>query len=103
MPSPKVRASSSVGVMLPVNASQAIAPVDSPLSTAPVIIRLRRSKASASAPAGIVSISRGRVSAVVTRLTSNGDPVSSFISHGAAVSWRNVPRLLTTAVDHSLR
>jgi hypothetical protein len=69
----------------------------------PTMSSVRRSTTSASAPAGSVSSRRGSSRKVVTRLTMNAEPVSSSISHGAAVIWRNVPRWLTTAADQMRR
>ena len=84
-------------------ASTAIVPTAAEPMRLPTISSVRRSTTSASAPAGRVSSSRGSSRNAVTRLTRNAEPVSSSMSHGAAVICRKVPRWLTTAASHIRR
>src|SRR6266576_2189538 len=63
----------------------------------------RRSRMSASAPAGRASRNSGRVVAACTSETMSGDGASNVINHAAAESCIHVPMLETTSAIHSAR
>src|SRR5256885_3489362 len=63
----------------------------------------RRSRISASAPAGRASRNSGRVVATCTSETISGEGVSNVINQAAAESCIHVPMLETTSEIHSAR
>ena len=93
VPTPRanVRPSRVAGVTWSVIVSAASTPAHTSIQACVAMRSSRRSKMSASAPAGRPSRSSGSRLAVWINATSVGDGVRSPISHAAATVWKNVP------------
>src|SRR6266850_1534760 len=93
IPSAKVKASSIVAVMTSANASTASSAVAASIQVWVTSSRRRRSTISATAPAGNPTTRTGRLVALCTRATINGDGESEVIAHAAPTFCIPVPTL----------
>src|SRR5438132_8737747 len=103
IPSAKVKASSSVAVMTSANASTASSAVAASIQVWVTSSRRRRSTISATAPAGNPTSKTGRLVALCTRATINGDGESEVIAHAAPTFCIHVPTLEMSEAIHSAR
>src|SRR5436309_395864 len=103
IPSAKVKASSSVAVMTSANASTASSAVAASIQVWVTSSRRRRSTISATAPAGNPTTRTGRLVALCTRATINGDGESEVIAHAAPTFCIHVPTLEMSEAIHSAR
>src|SRR3989441_3718836 len=103
IPSAKVRASSIVAVMTSANASTASSAVTASIHVWVTSNSRRRSTMSATAPAGSPTTKTGRLVALCTRATINGDGESEVIAHAAPTFCIHVPTLETSEAIHSAR
>ena len=94
-PSPKVKASSTQGVVAPLRVVMPRPAAMLIIQMIPVIIYRRRSTMSARAPAGIARKNTGKTMAVWTSDTMKGSAVRLVISQPAPTSCIQVPRLDT--------
>src|SRR5438445_323285 len=103
IPSAKVKASSIVAVMTSANASTASSADVASIHVWVASSRRRRSTMSATAPAGSPTTKTGRLVALCTRATINGDGESEVIAHAAPTFCIHVPTLEMSEAIHSAR
>src|SRR3989475_2696114 len=103
IPSAKVKASSIVAVMTSANASTASSAAAASIHVWVTISRRRRSTISAIAPAGNPTTRTGRLVALCTRATINGEGESEVIAHAAPTFCIHVPVLEMSEATHSAR
>jgi hypothetical protein len=103
IPSAKVKPSSSVAVMRSANASTASRAAAASIHVWVTSSRRRRSTISAIEPAGSPTTKTGRLVALCTRATINGDGESEVIVHAAPTFCIHVPMLETSEAIHSAR
>src|SRR5258705_805328 len=103
IPSAKVKASSIVAVMTFANASTASSALTASIHVWVTSNSRRRSTMSAIAPAGSPTTKTGRLVALCTRATINGDGASDVIDHAAPTFCIHVPTLEMSEAIHSAR
>src|SRR5258708_36302574 len=103
IPSAKVKASSIVAVMTSANASTASSAVVASIHVWVTSNSRRRSTMSATAPAGSPTTKTGRLVALCTRATINGDGESEVMAHAAPTFCIQVPMLETSEEIQSAR
>src|SRR5262245_23718566 len=103
IPSAKVKASSIVAVMASAKASTASSALAASIHVWVTSSSRRRSTISATAPAGKPTTRTGRLVALCTRATINGDGESEVIDHAAPTFCIHVPTLETSDAIHSAR
>src|SRR3989449_5743347 len=102
-PSANVSARSVVAVIRPTNVSTARNPAATSIQHCVTSSRRRRSTISATAPAGSPTRKTGRLVALCTRATINGDGESEVMAHAALTFCIHVPMLETSEAIHSAR
>src|SRR5438128_3379118 len=103
IPSAKVRTSSIVAVMTSAKASTASRALTASIHVWVTSNSRRRSTMSATAPAGSPTTKTGRLVALCTRATINGDGESEVIDHAAPTFCIHVPTLEMSEAIHSAR
>src|SRR3989475_12336050 len=103
IPSANVKTRSVVGVMRSTNAKTASSAVAASIHVWVTSSRRRRSTISATAPAGNPTTRTGRLVALCTRATINGDGESEVIAHAAPTFCIHVPVLEMSEATHSAR
>src|SRR6266581_1752843 len=103
IPSAKVNASSIVAVMTSANASTASSALTASIHVWVTSNSRRRSTMSATAPAGSPTTKTGRLVALCTRATINGDGESEVIAHAAPTFCIQVPMFETSEELQSAR
>ena len=99
----KVNTSSSQGVSRPISPSTASSSDTSAMPLCAMIITMRRSKLSASAPAAMENTMIGSVAAACTSATILCELVSVVIIQPAPTDCTSPPRLDTSVASHSSR
>src|SRR3989454_6976916 len=102
-PSANVSARSVVAVIRPTNVSTARSPAATSIQHCVTSSSRRRSTISATAPAGSPTRKTGRLVALCTRATINGDGESDVMAHAALTFCIHVPMLETSEAIHSAR
>src|SRR5216684_2832573 len=102
-PRANVNARSVVAVIRPRNASTASSPAATSIQHCVTSSSRRRSTISATAPAGSPTTKTGRLVALCTRATINGDGESEVIAHAAPTFCIQVPMLETSEAIQSAR
>src|SRR5437016_8463016 len=102
-PSANVSARSVVAVIRPTNVSTARSPAATSIQHCVTSSSRRRSTISATAPAGSPTRKTGRLVALCTRATINGDGESDVMAHAALTFCIHVPMLDTSEAIHSAR
>src|SRR5713101_6804630 len=103
IPSANVKTRSVVGVMRSTNAKTASSAAAASIQVWVTSSSRRRSTISATAPAGSPTTKTGRLVALCTRATINGDGESEVIAHAAPTFCIQVPMLETSDEIHSAR
>src|SRR6266850_2537463 len=103
IPSANVKTRSVVGVMRSTNARTASSAAATSIQVWVTSSSRRRSTISATAPAGSPTRKTGRLVALCTRATINGDGESEVIVHAAPTFCIQVPMLDTSEAIHSAR
>src|SRR2546430_13793707 len=102
-PSANVSARSVLAVIRPTNVSTARSPAATSIQHCVTSSSRRRSTISAPAPAGSPTRKTGRLVALCTRATINGDGESDVMAHAALTFCIHVPMLETSEAIHSAR
>src|SRR5213594_563204 len=102
-PRANVNARSVVAVTRPRNASTASSPAATSIQLCVTSSSRRRSTISATAPAGSPTTKTGRLVALCTRATINGDGENEVMAHAALTFCIHVPMLETSEAIHSAR
>src|SRR5437899_5869201 len=103
IPSANVKTRSVVGVMRSTNAKTASSAAAASIQVWVTSSSRRRSSISATAPAGSPTTKPGRLVALCTRATINGDGESEVIAHAAPTFCIHVPTLEMSEAIHSAR
>src|SRR4029077_8097782 len=103
IPSANVRTRSVVGVIRSTNARAASSAAATSIQVWVTSSSRRRSTISATAPAGRPTTKTGRLVALCTRATINGDGESDVMAHAALTFCIQVPMLETSEAIHSAR
>src|SRR6266436_1655020 len=103
IPRANVNARSVVAVIRPRNARTASSPAATSIQHCVTSSSRRRSTISATAPAGSPTTRTGRLVALCTRATINGDGESEVMAHAAQTFCIHVPMLETSEAIHSAR
>src|SRR5438128_4174397 len=103
MPRANVSPRSVVAVIRPANVSTARSPAATSIQHCVTSSSRRRSTISATAPAGSPTTKTGRLVALCTRATINGDGESDVMAHAALTFCIHVPMLETSEAIHSAR
>src|SRR5258705_8206686 len=103
IPSANVKTRSVVGVMRSTKAKTASSAAATSIQVWVTSSSRRRSTISATAPAGSPTRKTGRLVALCTRATINGDGESEVIAHAAPTFCIQVPMLETSDAIHSAR
>src|SRR5882724_3379701 len=103
MPRANVNARSVVAVIRSRNASTASSPAATSIQHCVTSSSRRRSTISATAPAGSPTTRTGKLVALCTRATINGDGESEVMAHAALTFCIHVPMLDTSEAIHSAR
>src|SRR5213593_812543 len=103
IPSANVKTRSVVGVMRSTNAKTASSAAAASIQVWITSSNRRRSTISATAPAGSPTRKTGRLVALCTRATINGDGESDVMAHAALTFCIHVPMLDTSEAIHSAR
>src|SRR5258708_10511415 len=103
IPRANVKARSVVAVIRPRNARTASSPAATSIQHCVTSSSRRRSTISATAPAGSPTTKTGRLVALCTRATINGDGESEVMAHAAQTFCIHAPVLETSEAIHSTR